>query len=318
MKKIASLGLILFLILFTFDLCKKPLSKTEEMLQFIPKQVQGVLFADFQKIMETNIADETIKESKLKNKYQKFIQKSGINPKKDLHAMALAVMEKKEQAERKGVAVFNLNYTRDKLLSLAQKEGPELTKNQYNGIIIYSTPQEKENKKQESFAFLDDSHIVVGNDSGVKSVIDVAEGREENVHQNEALADLLGKTNQQGMLWGGMMFSPQTMEKLASDNPMLRNLKSLHSASLYLDYKNKNLITEIKMTSSDETKIQELVDLLNGIKALGSMASEKRPEIGELLKKIEITAQPEYAQISAHIPDELLQKFKKRALEKVE
>lgn len=97
---------------------------------------------------------------------------------------------------------------------------------------------------------------------------------------------------------------------------MLRNLKSLRSASLYLDYKNKTLITEVKVTSSDETKIQELVDLLNGVKALGSMASEKNPEIGELLNKIEITAQPEFVQISAHIPDELLQKLQKKAMEK--
>lgn len=314
MKKMASLGLIFLFVLFTFDSCKKPLSQKEEMLQIIPKQVQGVFYADFQKIMETELADKTIEKNKLENKYQTFLQDSGIDPKKDLYAMVLAVMGNEEQPDKKGIAVFNLKYNKDKLLSLAQKEGPELTQKQYNEITIYSPQQKME--AEGSFAFLDSSHIVVGSPGGVQAVIDVAQGKKENVYQNESLADLLSKTNQQGLFWGGMMFTSQTMDKISSENPMLRNLKSLRSASLYLDYKNKTLITEVKVTSSDETKIQELVDLLNGVKALGSMASEKNPEIGELLNKIEITAQPEFVQISAHIPDELLQKLQKKAMEK--
>lgn len=311
MKKITIWGIVFFFTLFSFYSCKKPPSRADQMLQLVPKQAKGVFYADFQKILETDAAKKAIKEAQ-GEKYQKIIQASQIDPEKDLYAMVIAWMGKTEQPDQQGLAIFNLNYSKDTLLSLAREKGPELSTEKYNGITIYSTLQKQ--KKKGSFAFLDDTHVVVGNPHSVKEAIDVSQNKKENIFKNKSISELLTKTNQQAMFWGGILFPPEAMEKISSDNPMLRNLKSLHSASLYIDYKNKNLITEIKITSRDEGKIQELVDLLNGVKALGSMAGGKKPQFEELMKKIEITAQPDHIKIYAQIPDELLNQLSKKTL----
>jgi hypothetical protein len=73
------------------------------------------------------------------------------------------------------------------------------------------------------------------------------------------------------------------------------------------DYKDKNILAEIKAMSPDEAKNKQMADALNGFKALGAGAAAKEPQLGELLNKIEIGSASDHVKISAIIPEELLQ-----------
>lgn len=46
---------------------------------------------------------------------------------------------------------------------------------------------------------------------------------------------------------------------------------------------------------------------------MGAMAAAKKPEVGELLDKLEISSGPDHAKIYASIPEDLINKIKSEA-----
>ncbi len=317
MKKITALGIALVFVFFSFSSCKKEAeapkagqASVDDMLRLVPEDAIGVIFIDFHKAVSTEMADKAIKESEEYQKYQEFIQMTGIDPQKDIYFVTVALSEVTKKVE--GGAIVNMKFNKEALLTLAkakaEEEGQEIKEEDYNGIPVYALWEEK--GEPEYFAFLNDSNIVVGKDVVVKSVIDVMHKRKENVLKNKALSDLIAKTDKNAMIWGSVLIPSEAMNKVASENPMMANLQSINAASLAFDYKNKNVIAEIKVMSSDEEKNKQVAELLNGFKALGSMAASQKPEIGELINNIEITSAPDHVKIYAKVPEEVINKLK--------
>ena len=108
------------------------------------------------------------------------------------------------------------------------------------------------------------------------------------------------------MFWGAILFPPELMDKAASENPMMSNIKDVKALALFFDYKKSNLLTEIKVFSTDATKNKQMADFLTGIKGLGGMVAAEKPEVGELLNAIEIGAGDDFVKISATIPEALI------------
>lgn len=319
MKKLTTIGIAFVFFFFSFTSCgKKPaapkagVASVDDMLSLIPDDAMGVIFVNFHGAMSTEIANKTIQEDKNYQKYQEFMEKTGIDPQKDVYFITVAVIEGMEKEKAKAAAIINLKYDKEKLLTLAkekaEEEDHEILEEDYNGVTIYSWTQEKE--KPPNFVFLDNSNIIAGDKIGVRSCLDVIQKRKENVFNNKELTDLIEKTEKEAMLWGAILIPPEAMSEAAAQNPMLSNLKAVQATSMSFNYKNKNLIAEIKVMSSDETKNQQIADLLNGVKAMGGMVSAKKPEVGELINKIEITSTPDHVKIYANIPEELINKLK--------
>lgn len=319
MKKITAIGVAIIFVFFSFISCgKKPSApkagsaSVDDMLSLIPEDAKGVFFVNFNKAMTTEIASKTIKEDKNYQKYQEFIEKTGIDPQKDVYFVTVAITGTMEKEKAKGGAIVNLKYDKDNLLSLikakAAEEGQEFQEEEYSGVMIYAWKEEEEEKQY--FSFMDESNIIAGNEVVVKSIIDVMQEKKENVFKNEALSALIAKTNKDVLLWGAILIPPEAMSKAASQNPMLSSLEGINAVSMYFDYKSKNIIAEIKVISSDEAKNQQVADLLNGLKAMGGMVATEKPEIGELINKIEITSTADYVKIYASIPEELINKLK--------
>jgi len=204
------------------------------------------------------------------------------------------------------------------------EEEHELIEEEYNGFTIYTVKEEceKEEEKEEehgeeeeehgekhekggSFTFLDESNIAVGDANSVKSVIDVIQKKKENVFKNEELSAVLTKTNKDAMLWGAVLVPPEVLSKISAEKPMLSALEAVNGVAIYFDYKDKNIIAEIKLMSSDPMKNQELADSLNGFKSMFAMVQIQDLNLGEILDKIEITSSPDHVKIYASFPEDL-------------
>ena len=162
-------------------------------------------------------------------------------------------------------------------------------------------------------AFLDASNIAVGPEKEVKAVIDVLKKKGENVTSNTELMAQIKGVNKNAMAWGVFAFKAEDVKKMVEATPMLSSLASLKAIILAFDYSNKVLDMEIKAVTSDAGKNKDIADMLNGFKAMGSMAVGGKPEIGELLGKIEITSASDNVRIHAALPEELLNKLGKMA-----
>ncbi|MFB0566785.1 MAG: hypothetical protein ACETWK_14040 [Candidatus Aminicenantaceae bacterium] len=320
MKKLHVPVILLTFSLAFFPVCaKKPsaptagTAKAEDMLNLIPKDVNGVIAIDIHRAMSAELIDKFLKEEKAYENYQKLVEETGIDPKKDIYLIVggltgdIAKAEKKAGAE--GVFLINLKYDKETLLNKIKKEEAELLEEDYNGITIYSPPDKV---KKPVGAFLDDSNIVLGSEKDVKVVIDLYQNKGENVLANENLAAIIEKTNKDALFWAAILFPPETMQKVSAENPMLKTLETVTSTSIYFDYKDKNILADIKVISRDEAKNKDIVNLLNGLKAMGSMAVTEDPNIGELLDSIEITSSADAVQIHASIPEQLIEKLKKK------
>ncbi len=317
MKKITVFGVAIALVFFSFSSCKRETvapkagqASVDDMLRLVPEDANGVIFIDFHKAVSTEIADKAIKESKDYQKYQEFIQMTGIDPQKDIYFVTVALSEVAQKVEEG--AIVNMKFDKEALLTLvrkkAEEEGQEVREEDYNGIPIYTLWEEK--GEPDYFTFLDDSNIIAGKDVLIKSVIDVMQKRKENVLKNKALSDLIAKTDKNAMIWGSVLIPSEAMDKVTSENPMLANLQSVNAVSLAFDYKDKNVIAEIKAMSGNEEKNKQVADLLNGFKAMGGMLASQKPEIGELINSIEITSAPDHVKIYAKVPEEVINKLK--------
>lgn len=326
MKKFTAIGIVIIFALLSFISCEKkpeaPSSgeaQANDMLSLLPVDALGVLFIDIHRIMAIEAVAEIIKVKEEEDKenyqkYQEFIEKTGIDPQEDIYSIAAAA-SKGEGKEIKTVsAVLNLKYSRETILPLLKEnmeEEEELIEKEYDGFTIYTT--KKEGEKEASFTFLSDSYIGVGNEEGVKSVIDVLQKKRENVFKNDSLAALLEDADKGAILWGALAIPPEAKEEMTGVSPMLKDIEAINAVSLSFDYKNKSFIAEIKLLTGDPDKSQEIADSLNGLKMMGSMIQIQDFNAAEVLDNIEITAGPDHVNIYASFPEELLDKLKEKA-----
>ncbi len=277
--------------------------------------------------------------------FQEFKAKTGIDPEKDINFIVGAITGEAEKGKEEGVGIINLTYNKDLLLSMIkeemakereeehekeaeeehaeeeeEEEEKELIEEEYNGFTIYTVKEEceeeeeeeeeeekKEKEEGESFAFLDKSNIAVGNKNAVKSVIDTLAKKKESVLKNEGFSALLTKINKEAMFWGAALIPAEAIKEAIAAKPELVILETVNAASISLDYKNTNIIADIKIMSSDPTKNQELADNLNGYKDMAALIQIQDLNMAEILDRIEITSFPDHVNIYASFPEDLPQ-----------
>lgn len=315
MKKLLTLITVVFLVLAGFTSCGKSVgpkagsAQADNMLKLLPDSSDGIFFIDLERAMDMEFLRKIITEDE---DVQNFMEQTGIDPLEDLFFLAGAVTQKENEEDTEKVAVvLNLKYVKDEILNLinekAQEEGQEIREQDYEGYTIYSMWQDE---KEVSLSFIDDSNLLVGDIAQAQAIIDVLTEKRENFYSNDTLSKLIGETDKGGILWGAMHFAPDTLESMTMEDPMLEDLKNLQAASIAFDHRNQAIVADIKLMGGDETKNKNLADFLTGIKGLAGLIATEKPEIGELLNAISITSGAENVQISANIPEELLEKLK--------
>jgi hypothetical protein len=317
MKKNIALGLSICLILFSFLSCGKkttaPIAgkaKPTDMLNLLPVDSQGVFFADIHTMMSIETISKSLEDQEKSKKYFEFIEKTGVNPKEDIFFVAASITAKDPESIQKIAAVINLKYNKDTLLEYikakSEEDEQQITEVDHNGVTIYTMEEDGE---QTGFAFLDSSNIVAGNLGGIQSVLDVINDQQDNIFKNEELAVLLKETNKDTIFWGTFLVPQEAVEEAASQNPMLQNLKSVSAVIMNFDYKNQSILIDVNIKSSDPEKNEQLANALNGIKSFASMSAQEKPELGELMNKIQITSEEEGIKVAADIPEELMKRI---------
>jgi len=321
MKKAITLGMALVLVFLGLTACKKAAATgADAALALLPKSVEGVVVVDVNKGMTTAFVDKAIKESKEYQKYLDFVKETGIDPQKDVYYLAVGISgisTGTAEAKTAGVVVVNLKYDKATLIPKLKEKATDVQESVYEGVALFSA-REAEGKDPTFGAFLDDARIAVGEEREVKAVIDVFAKKAENVYKNAELTTLIGKANKAAMVWAAVQFPPNMMKGVADSNPMASDLADIKAMLLYFDYAGKALQLEIKAMGGDADKNKKLADTLTGFKALGSMAGGEKPEIGELINKIEISSAADAVKIYANIPEDLLNKLSATATKTVE
>jgi hypothetical protein len=310
MRKTIALGTSLLLILFAFMACKPKVggvaAKTQDLLSLVPAGVQGVILLDIQNGLKVQAVSDMLKKEEAQAKIKEFTEKTGIDPLKDIRYLAIGFQAGAGPDAQEGIGILNLTYKKDALLAM-MKLG-EVKERPYEGFTIY-TVQEKEGQAPMDGVFLDEANIVVGTAKNVETVIDIFKGKKDSIRKNAELMGLVREANKAALVWGVFLIPADTLAKAGSQMPMLSGLEALKAGIMAADYQNKNLLLEIKAKGKDEAKLKQIADMLNGLKAFGAMAAATKPEIGEVVNKLEITSGKDFVRIYASLPEELLKKL---------
>jgi hypothetical protein len=311
MRKTTALGASLLLILFAFTACKPKVggvaAKTQDLLTLVPASVQGVFLMDIQNGLKVQAVSDMLKKEEAQAKLKEFTEKTGIDPLKDIRFLAIGFQTGASPDDQEGVGILNLSYNKDTLLASLKKQG-EVKEVQYQGFTVYVLDSE-EGKPPMHGVFLDESNIVAGSPKTVEAVIDIYKGQKDSLHKNAELMGLVREANKAALIWGIFLIPADTLAKAGSQMPMLSGLEALKSGILAVDYQNKNILIEVKAKGKDEAKLKQIADMLNGLKAFGAMAAATKPEIGEVVNKLEITSGKDFVRIYASLPEELIKKL---------
>ena len=292
----------------------------DNLYTLLPDNASGVLSMNFKEFAKLDFFDKIIKEAKEEKPdkpgkvfkdYQDFVDKTGIDPQKDIHGFALAFLGKiKPGSEPDVVVVADLNYDKNKLMN-AFKEGDEkFSEEDYKGITIMQGVDD--NGKDFALAFVNESIMAGGKIDGVKKVVDLSKGEGQNILANAKMKSYIEKFKS-GAIASFVFDFPEEAKKV-QETPMFKmDLTKAEVIFGNVEYTGSAWDGEIALVCPNEEGNKQLVDTLNGLKGMGAMGG---PEVAELVNNINLSASAEQITLTFNITDELIEKLQKKMEEK--
>lgn len=281
----------------------------EALIKMIPKSATGVMAVDVQRLMTTEGVVKALQDPKNKEKLDEFIKMSGIDPAKDIFYAGGGLIGVPAGPAVEGAVIMSLKYDKAKLQALIKDKAPEAKEELYNGVTIYSHIDGKEAKDAARAAFLDAGHIVLGSETGVKGIIDVAKKMADPVTKNTEMMALLKRVDKSGLFWGALAVPQDLLKKGIAASPQLKVLEGVTGLVLSFDEKLNGVAADVKTIGGTKEQNTNLAQALNGLRALGAMAAGQEPAVGELMNGIAVTSGPDYTDVAISISHEVLDKL---------
>lgn len=321
MKK-ATLFVLAIFVTAVFTSCtpatgvKTGAAAAEAMIKMMPKPSTGVIGVDVRRLMETETVAKALREPKAKEKYDEFVKMSGIDPMKDISYVGIGGYGALTAPAFEGGAIISLKYDKARLQSLIKEKAPEAKEELYSGVTIYSNLDGDKAKQTTRAAFLDDTHIVLGSEKGVKGIIDVHQKKAESLAKNAEMAGILKKVDKGGLLWGAFAIPQELIKKGIAANPQFKALEGITALTVGYDDRMNNVTADIRTVGGTKDQNANLASTLNGFKAMGAMFGGQEPAVGEFLNGISVTSGEDYVDLSINISRETLVKIGKLAQSK--
>ncbi|MGE5340359.1 MAG: hypothetical protein ACM3SY_02650 [Candidatus Omnitrophota bacterium] len=324
MKQRIVILLLLFAVMgggfFSTTGCAK--AKTKDALSLMPEEASGVVVFNFNRFAQMPTFDKMIKNSDLKKKetenpglfkdYQDFVNKTGIDPKRDINTVLIGLMGNVSVQDKDAniVMILNLKYDKNKILALVKDKANEITEESHNGITIYK--YKDSDGKIMGGAFIDESYIANGNVDSIKKVIDLSKGKGKNVRESLILKPYLNQMKADAIL--SFVFGiPQESRKISDSGMFKFDLRKAEAIIGYVDYANRTWSGLIQLLCKDEQANQQMASALNMFKTMGALLGN---EGVEFVSKINITATKDSVKIDGAISEDLLERIQKKLKEK--
>jgi len=332
MKKWLASFLVLFFLSSTifFWGCggkKADLKGTSALFSLIPDEAAGILSVNFKKLTRLDIFDKLVADMKKEKpevadeiftSYQDFIDKTGIDPKTDLYALAVGLFGDVKMMGRSGedvnedmVAVIDLKYNQDKILNVIKMKGVNFTEEKYSNAVLYKFTAKQ--SQMMALTFINEKTIAFGKADRVKTVIDLSSGKGKNIFDNEKKKSYLNDLKANSVLSFMFDFPEELKSSQQEGAPFKMDLSKAEAFLGYIDFDGSAWSGEIKLMSFNEEGNKQIVNMLNGLKGMGALAG---PEVAELINNIQLTSEANHIKLSFSLSNELLEKLREKAKEK--
>lgn len=285
----------------------------EALAHLLPATTQGLVVIDVGRAAATTAAAKSLEDEQARQTYEGFIEAVGIDPMKDIFFVVMGLTGAIDAEDQDGAVIVNLRYEKEPILGLIKENAEEFMEESYLGMTLYKARADGRTDRVMAGAFLDDSNILVGTETAVKAVIDVHQKKADSLARNEALMRTLKTVNKSAIAWGAFSVPPGLIDTAIEENPMLKALEGITALTMSFDYKNRNLLVDMRTMGGTKEQNANLASTLNGLKGLGAMMAAQEPALGEALAGIEITSGADYVRIYATLPEQVMQTLQKQA-----
>jgi hypothetical protein len=324
-KKMLAVTLV-FALLLVMPACKKKTPgrlSSEGNLAMVPEGAVMLVAFDFQQFSDLALFDKLIKDDWQKGKgpgevfanYQDFVQKTGIDLKKDVYSVTAGIYGELGGADPQMLGIVNLKYDKDKVLGLLKQNNVIIAEDNYRGLGVY-TLKGDDAKKEARLAFLNAYNVAIGTEAQVKQAVDLSQNSGKSVLKNAAMMKYVDMLKKDSLFWLAIGNIPDKIKNAPAGGMMPVDLSKAEGFIGYLDYKGKTFSGEFQLLSRNEQGNKQVVDMLNGLKALGAMGSAKEPELGQVLNGIQLSSTAEAIKLAFSLPEELMNKLSDKAKDK--
>jgi hypothetical protein len=320
MKK--AIVLTLAIVLAAFAACTATTSARsgaaagEALIKMLPGTSTGIIAVDVKRAMETEAAKKALQDPKAKAQYDEFVKMSGIDPMKDITYLGFGLIGPMGAKDMDGGAIITLTYDKAKLQALIKEKAPEAKEEIYNGVTLYSSLDGAEAKQTTVAAFLDEAHIVIGSENGVKGIIDVRYKKAASLAKSTVMRGMLKGVDKSGIAWGAFSIPQDLIQKGIASQPQLKVLEGVTGLTLAFDYRLATFVADIRTVGGTKEQNASLASTLTGLKSLGAMFAAQEPVAGDVLNRIEISSGDDYTRLAVNLPQDVLDKLNELAQKK--
>ncbi len=291
-----------------------------DVVHYLPAASQGVFGMNVQKFLDSPIYQkmQAKQGAAVGQDLQEFINNTGVDPRSSIRYVVAAVG--RESLKEKGIVIivaknqFNPDQITSFIYKKSTKVAPiELT---HQGAKVLMFPEDNGNKIEKGIAFMGSSAIAMGDLDSIKGVLDVRATGQGGL-DSTPLGQLVNTVtlNTDDMFWFAGDAS-SVIAQAPTTTPMLSNFSEIQSI-----YGTLNLTDAVdgKITATTRTgeTAEKLVQVIQGFKALGSMAlnnTTQAPELTDLVNQLVNAVQVKViegtkVQLSVNFPIDLLDKL---------
>jgi hypothetical protein len=294
-----------------------------DMLASIPEDATGIFTLNFKKISSMDIfkeqlekaeADTGSQDAEFFKDYQEFIEKTGVDPEKDIHSIVVTLFKSfsmKADSNKNMAALINLNYDKARVLAFIKEKAGEYNEELSGDLAIYSFKTPK--GETMSLCFLDKDMMVFGEKIYVKNIVDLRQKGGKSILDNAKLKPYIDEIKSSRAIHFVFDLPQELKESQPQGAPFKVDLSKAETLTGFIDHANMAWSGEIRLISPDEESNKQIVNLLNGLKGMAALAG---PEVSELVSQINLTSSGDDVKLTFSLTDELLKKLQAKAKEK--
>lgn len=292
---------------------------TTSLFSLLPADSTGVFSIDFGKLAKMKFFNEMIEDAKNKpdedavfKNYDDFVNTTGINPKKDIHGMAIALTSQlgPNLAQKVNfVAVLNVDYDKSKIVAALKTKNEKVIEDSYNGMAFYKFTDKK--GEESGFALINDKTLAFGPPAELYKVMDLSKGSGKSLADGP-LKPYFDKLDQ-GSIVSFLMAFPQEFKKVQDAAMFKFDLSKAEAVIGNAGYSGNAWEGSVVLISNNKDGNDQLVATLNGLKAMAGMAG---PEAVEVADNIKLKSDAVSVTLSFSISEALVEKLKAAAEKK--
>ncbi|MBK9170660.1 MAG: hypothetical protein IPM24_24795 [Bryobacterales bacterium] len=173
-------------------------------------------------------------------------------------------------------------------------------------IALYAPPPEMNDKQDQRIAFLDSRTILAGDAGEVRAAIERRTAAEPAAPRKTLLARSaqLAASNE---VWMLIDLPPGALRNTSSDEMASKMLEDVRAVDLGLSLAS-GLNLNMNLRTRSETAAQEMTGALQAMLALGAMGQMEKPEVADMMRRVQISQDVSSVRLSFNVDQESLER----------